>query len=106
MKWNVYVHNFNKNEIEVYNIFEHGSFIEELKKDFQECKNKDDFARILRSKLRYYYWSKAEWEIIISPWIGRKEPCDIKIDVYDQIMNNWEVFLDYVWRNMQDKRNI
>ena len=102
MKWNVYVHDFNKNEIKAYNIFEHRCFMEDLKKDFKECKNKDDFARKLRSELKYYYWSKAEWEIIISPWIGRKESCDIKIDVYDQITNNWEVFLDYVWKNMQE----
>lgn len=32
MEWNVYIHNINQNKIEVYNIFEHGSFIEDLRK--------------------------------------------------------------------------
>jgi hypothetical protein len=44
MTWNVYYYNFNKNEIEVYNIFRHGSFMEYLKKAYRECKSKDEFA--------------------------------------------------------------
>ena len=102
MIWNVYYYNFNKNEIEVYNIFEHGSFMEYLKKAYHECKSKDEFAERLKSELRYFYWSKCEWEVLITPWIGRKEPCDLKIDVYDQIMLNWKVFLDYVVNNIEE----
>ena len=26
-----------------------------------------------------------------------KEGKDVKIDVYRQVMNNWDIFLDYVW---------
>lgn len=101
MKWNVYYYNFNKNEIEVYNIFEHGSFMEYLKKAYRECKSKDEFAERLKRELRYYYWSKCEWEVLITPWCGRKEPCDLKIDVYNQIMLNWDVFLNYVLENIK-----
>ena len=43
----------------------------------------------------YYMWSKSEYEIIVSPWVGRAE--DIKIDVYSQVHMNWDRFVDYVW---------
>ena len=99
MKWNVYFHNFNKNEIEVYNIFNHSCFTYEVKQAIKKYKDKDSFIDKLKSELRYYFWSKCEWEVIISPWVGRKEPCNAKIDVYDQVMLNWNVFADYVWEN-------
>lgn len=47
----------------------------------------------------YYYWAKCEWEVIISPWIAQHNDNEIKVDVYWQVMNNWDIFLDYVWNN-------
>lgn len=102
MKWNVYFHNFNKNEIEVYNIFDHSCFTYEIKQAVKKYKDKDSFIDKLKSELRYYFWSKCEWEVIISPWIGRKESCNEKIDVFDQVMMNWNIFADYVWENRNE----
>lgn len=102
MEWNVYVHNFNYNKIEEYNIFEHGSFMEYLKKACEECESKDMLAEKIKSELIYYFWSKSEWEIVISPWCGRKEPCDIKVDVFDQVMMNFDIFVDYIWKNRKE----
>ena len=46
----------------------------------------------------YYFWSKYEWEITIGPWPSSNSSTKaIKEDVYWQITNNWDVFLDYVW---------
>lgn len=102
MKWNVFYYNINKKKIEIFNIFEHGSFISYVKKAIKESKNKDEFAKQLRSELMYYFWSKAEWEIVISPWVGGDRKKDsIKIDVYDQVMNNFEAFVNYVWENKE-----
>ena len=102
MKWNVFIHNFNKNEIEEYNIFNHHCFTHEVKQAVKKYKDKNDFLDKLKSELRYYFWSKCEWEVIISPWVGRKEPCEEKIDVYNQVMLNWDVFADYVWENRNE----
>ena len=99
MKLIVYFHNYNKNKIEEYNIFDHSRFTYEVKQAIKKYKDKDSFIDKLKSELRYYFWSKCEWEIIISPWVGRKESCNAKIDVYDQVMLNWNVFADYVWEN-------
>lgn len=99
LEWNVYHHNFNKDEIEVYNVFDHWRFQEDLRSLVNECKTKEEFGERLNRDLMYYYWSKSEWEVLVYPWCGSRNDKPIKIDVYDQVRNNWNVFLDYVWEN-------
>ena len=95
--WNVVYHDISTDKIKVYNIFKHGSFMEDLQKHYKKHKTKETFAEALRKSLMYYFWSKCEWEILISPWCGSKKNEAIKADVYWQVMNNWDHFLDYVW---------
>lgn len=46
----------------------------------------------------YWFWSKCEYEIVISPWVGRnKEEAEVKIDIHDQVMLNFDRFVDYCW---------
>ena len=100
MEWNVYYYNINKKKIETYNIFNHCGFLKYTLDHLKKVKNKDDFALKLKSELMYYFWSKAEWEIVISPWaVGDKEKDTVKIDIFDQVMLNWEAFVDYCWDN-------
>ncbi len=99
MEWNVYYHNINSQKIETYNIFNHHAFNEYIKLHLRKCRTKEEFSERLKSELNFYFWSKAEWEIIIAPWCGGRDTKDIKIDVYDQVMNNYDIFLDYVWSN-------
>lgn len=102
MEWNVFYHNVNSNKITTYNIFKHGSFNEYLKKAFKKCKTKDEFADTLRRELQYYFWSRAEYELIIEvtndnriilkPWIGCIDPEKVKIDVTDNEDFDWVGF--------------
>lgn len=97
LTWNVYYHNFNGGEIQKFNIFDHWKFNEDVSKDLHRCRNREDFGKLLRGHLFYYFNSKCEWEVLISPWVGDKEKGIIKVDVYDQVMMNWDIFLNYVW---------
>ena len=132
MIWNVYVERTNTNKIEPYNIFNHAGFKKQIEEAFALCKTKEEFAERLKIELRYYFWSKCEWEIVLTDWPthvsyeevkrlnqdvlkhveqwGKKPyavtvnlPKGEKVDVYDQVMLNWEVFLDYVW-NCRNKK--
>ena len=78
----------------------------------------------------YHFWSKSEWEIALTDWpthidvkevarlqkeldehFGRwnREPYSIdvhlrvaeKIDVFDQVMLNWDIFIDYLWNSLR-----
>lgn len=133
MKWNVYYNNVNKRTIEKWNIFNHGRFAEDVEKLLEEDVTKEEFAKELKHKLRYYFWSKCEYETIITSW-----PCYIdqtelnrlnadyeesaakyghypyrlsvdlevgeKIDVADQVAMNWNIFVDYVWSYKEKER--
>lgn len=124
--WNVYVEDINSRKIKVHNIFDHYSFYNDVKKDLEKSEDKEEFANKLRSNLMYYYWSKYEWEIVLTsfpPRIDKKEfdritneaesfnkehghyPYSMyaypnvgeKIDVYEQVMLNFGILVDYLW---------
>lgn len=103
MEWNVYVENFNKRIIESYNIFDHYKFNSEVKENYEKCNDDFEiFSEMVRHSLMYYFWSKCEWEIILSDWPPSKKFNDKKVDVYDQVMLNWDKFIFYVWQNMKE----
>lgn len=102
IEWYVYYHDSNAQKIIRWNIFNHGSFTEKVKKLLKDNLSRDEFEDGLKKYLMYYMWSKCEYEIILSPWTGRAD--NIKIDVYDQIMMNWNSFVDYVWSLKEIKK--
>ena len=125
--WNV----FNERNGEVFpiNIFEYNyKFLEDLltaKKKYKD--NFEEFANSIRDSLQYYYWSKCEYETIITSWPPYIENEELdrlnkekaerikesgkfyrtsvqlnvghKIDIYTQVMMNWDRFIDYLWTN-------
>lgn len=101
LEWNVYVTYFNDRKIKPYNVFDHYGFTEDLKKIARKYSNdKAEFADQVRSSVMYYFWSKSEWEIVLSELIPScQSSCKRKIDVHDQIVMNWEHFINYLWEH-------
>lgn len=126
LEYYVYYHNFNGRSIEKFNIFDHGRFFEDVKKDLKKYADKEEFSERLRGHLFYYFGSKCEWEVVITSWVPHitmseldrlneerektlkkynREPYRLyvnpdvgeKQDVYEQVMLNWDLFVDYVW---------
>ena len=133
LEWNVFSHDFNKKEIETYNIFNHGRFLEDVKKNLKKCETKEEFAELLRRDLFYYFGSKCEWEIVITSWVPHitveeldrlnaerektlkeynREPYRLyvnpdvseKIDVYSQVLMNFQHVVDYLWSHKRSKK--
>ena len=132
LEYYVYRHNFNDKRIEKFNIFNHSRFFEDVKKDLKMCEGKEEFAEKLRKNLAYYFWSKAEHEVIITSWVPHitmselnrlnaecektlreynREPYSLyvnldvgeKIDIYEQVRLNWDLFVNYVWLHKKRK---
>ena len=104
LHWNVLYGNFNSGKIEVRNVFDHHGFLDGCRKAAKKHgKDRDAFEEYVRHELMYYYWSKCEWEVVVSHWPPSEQHSerftDIKIDVYDQVMMNWEHFIDYLWEH-------
>ena len=124
--WNVYKYNINSKKIEQFNIFDHWRFKEAVEYDLNKINDKEKFSEELKNNLLYYFWSKYEYEIVITSFpihIDKKELdrinsdyesyCEYyghapylmyvnpdvgeKIDIYSQIMLNYNIFLDYLW---------
>lgn len=143
--WNAYIENINRREIETYNIFNHRGFYEDLYKVTQKYKTAskvaikpaeskkclEEFKENLRHTLLYYFWSKCEWEIVMTSWPTYIEPSELqrlnaafladttkygheprvldvdlkvgeKVDVYDQVMSNFEPFTEYVLTHIKE----
>ena len=125
LTWNVFTNSFNDNAIEVYNVFDHGRFCEDIDKTVKKYKKdlKDEtltekskkalleaFRDRVKKDLMYYFWSKYEWEIgITEPFDDHiiKQDCKYpweKVDVYDQVKMNFDIFFDFIYRNLVEKR--
>lgn len=79
---------------------------EDIKKLRKKYPDKKEFEDHLHSYLQYYYWARAEYELIIKitpdhyiflyPWCGCKTPEDVAIDVTNDFSFNWEDFIEYL----------
>ena len=96
LEWNVFYYDFNAKEIKVLNVFDHGRYRRDVEDLLHECSDKDDFSDKLKSITAYYFWAKCEWETVIRPWVGDEKAAK-KIDVFWQLKNNWNRFVEYLW---------
>lgn len=95
-------YNCNANKIEDYDVLKRREF--EIKKFKKKCADKEDFANELRREFMWRFWSKAEWElvvtkttdgrVILSPWCGRPDHDDCSIDVTNDKSFDWSDFSD------------
>lgn len=142
LMWNVLVEDINRKEIVSYNIFDHVRFVTALVKDYNKLKRdktledfETAFVERIKSNLMYYYWSKAEWEVVVTSWppymsleevdrvnneISKYEKeyghkpytahfspvIGEKIDVYDQVMLNWDMFVEYVLSHTKELKKL
>jgi hypothetical protein len=126
LEWNVFHHNVNAKKIERYNVFNHSSFYNSV---IKIAKNKETFSEDLRKEVMYYFWAKCEMEVVITSWPPyidakeyerltkenntwieqRGEPARClnvcmtvgeKIDIYEQLMLNWDKFVEYTWNTL------
>ena len=131
MQWFVFRNDSNAKKIERYNVFKHYSFATDVKKLLCEVTNKLEFSDKLKRIVQYYFWSKCEMEVVVASWpiyitldgydditndlntyekqYGKKPrvlnvspEIGEKIDIYEQLMLNWDVFVNYIWEKKGD----
>ena len=102
MEWYIYYYDINHDLINAYDIFNHGNFRKEFDDLIKYDLTKEEFAKKLKHILLYYFWGKCEWEIVIKSIISDNF-VEIKTDVFQQIMMNWSVFVEYCWSFKSEK---
>ena len=124
-EWYVFRENINTKKIEKWNVFQHGSFVADVLK---LPKDKVLFSEQLKRNAMYYFWSKCEYEVVITSWpayinieeyeritreitsmknrermpriINIAPTVSEKIDIYEQLMLNWDAFVDYTYNKI------
>ena len=101
MHWNVFMEDFNHKQIIVYDILDNARFEKEFANALEKANGrKSAFADEIRRVMMYHFWSKCEYEIVLTCWppaCGKYDFKDRKIDVFEQLSINWDQFIDYVW---------
>lgn len=124
---------FNAKEIKIINIFDHEGFKEDIKNALKKFDAKEKFAEDIRKSLAYYFWAKCEYEVVISSFpahitkeelerlnkefknntekYGHEPYCmwispavGKKVDIYEQVKLNWDIFVDYVWSHKRREK--
>ena len=95
-------YNCNANKIEDYDVLKRRE--SEIKKLKKKCAAKKEFCESLRSEFMCRFWSKSEWELIItkekngrivlSPWCGCSNPDSVAIDVTNDTGFDWSGFAE------------
>ena len=124
LEWNVFFEDVNAKQIIKFNIFNHRDFCESVEKILKMKISRADFAKRIERELMYYFWSKSEYEIVLTSWppyISEDERNRInqeaalreskgwgnnahnvnltvrkKVDIYEQVMLNFDKFIDYL----------
>ncbi len=117
LEWNVYIQRMGNDQIRAFNVFDHRGFLNDMKKLLKKDLDRASFSEELKRAAMYYFWSKCEYELIITSWPAHIKPAElsrlnseaktcarysvdlditVKVDVYQQLQLNWERFIDYV----------
>lgn len=100
LSWKVKNYSVNDNRLWDYDVLKYREdLIKKLKK---QCSTKEEFAEKMRREMMWQYWSRAEYEVIIEidddnriwlkPWVGCRNPDEVKIDVTDDTSFDWRGF--------------
>lgn len=101
LEYNVLLPDINNEDGYVFNVFRSARFqscLMNLKATYEK-NNELDLHEEIRRCVAYCFWAKAEYEIEVKCLFGKKEH---KIDVYEQIMLNFELFFKYLILNWSE----
>jgi hypothetical protein len=103
MSWKVKNYLINSNKIWDYDVLEYRE--DQIKKLKKKCATKEEFAEEMQHEMMYQYWSRCEYEVIIEidgnsrvwlkPWVGCRNPDEVKIDVTDDENFDWQGFAEH-----------
>lgn len=82
--------NINAQEFEKYDVMPY--FIncyKEARKKKKQPKTFDEFKEFVKSNSMYMYWSRCQYEIVLTDWPSQSR--SKKIDIHWQLMMNWDV---------------
>lgn len=101
LSWNCYLYDFNTNKAVIFDVFSHKYFAEDINEvlnlKITHNLSYEDIRERVKRIVHYYFRGRCEYETIISSWPpSKKEGDGQKISVCDQIMINFDRFMQYI----------
>lgn len=95
--FNVIIYNINREKFEPYNVM--NFFVDEYIEDEEKLTTFDEFKKFVEHKSIWMFWSRCEYEIILSDWppSGVEE----KWDIHRQIMMNIDIVTEILMENVK-----
>lgn len=107
LEWFALMEDFNNHKLITTNVLGE-SFAEELLKRIKKEKidNYASLKEIIKGMLKHRFWSRAEYEMIISSLIGKPENypdryMEEKIDIWYQLEPNLDRIVEYIMKELQ-----
>ena len=96
LKWNTII--YNNGKIEYFNIFRNILFREAIEEIFKTPEqSREEIEEQVKRKAQWQFWSRCEYEVMISEWPPSPKDKTYKLDVFEQLKANWERFIDYIY---------
>ena len=98
LKWYELIHETNKDEIKVYNIFNNSNFRWGVERAIKKYTTYEKFKEDIKGSLMYSFGYKAEYEIVCSGLFEKSE--GHKIDIYYQVLPNLDILVNYIFETV------
>lgn len=95
-EYNVYYHEINGDKIKTFNVLRENGYVMDCIRGYKKNMSRKEFNKELNADCMSMYWCRCEYEVIISAWAGGD--AEKKIDVYQQLKMNWDIFSEICWR--------
>jgi hypothetical protein len=113
--FNVIHYNINAKKFEAYDVIPYlvRAYNEQVEKHKEFPNDKywkvpvtfEEFKKFVQSESQYQFWSRCEYEIILSDWPPSNPPVEEKWDVYDQIMMNLDIVTTLLIENIKENQS-
>lgn len=104
-EFNVLVWDINSDKLVKYDVLPY------FRECYDDCRKVDrpstreQWEEFVQRRGMYMYWSRCQYEIIVSSWPPGKKDNSIKIDVWYQIENNIDLIVDILMSEYNGKKN-
>ena len=101
-KFNVLIFNFNSRKVQSYNIIPYLKGCYKRKPKSKRPSTFEEFKELIIIESRYQWWSRCEYEIVITGFLIQDEK--EKIDVYYQVMMNLDIITKLLIEEVSNKK--
>lgn len=101
LKWYALIHHHDKEKVDPYNVL-YDDIVYHIDEVIDKTGDYEQIKEKTRRELMSMFWSRTEYEIIVSNWSGKdfKE----KIDIWTQLYANLDLITEYLIFKLAPKR--